>query len=136
MSKEKILAVDDDPTVRWMLAEALRGWGHVPLEAEAVAGAGAAFNAQSPAVVLLDIELPDGSGLDALPEIKRRDPDAVVIIITGNVSVEHAVSALRGGAYDFVSKPIHLEELRARIRNGLEARRLRREVVRMRSARA
>jgi DNA-binding NtrC family response regulator len=86
--------------------------------------------------MLLDIDLPDGSGLDALREIKSRRADAVVIMITGNVVVQNTISALRGGAYDFIGKPVHLEELRVTIRNGIEASQLRREVTQVRSERA
>jgi DNA-binding NtrC family response regulator len=86
--------------------------------------------------MLLDIDLPDGSGLDALREIKSRRADAVVIMITGNVVVQNTISALRGGAYDFLGKPVHLEELRVTIRNGIEASQLRREVTQVRSERA
>jgi DNA-binding NtrC family response regulator len=86
--------------------------------------------------VLLDIDLPDGSGLDALREIKSRQPDAVVIMITGNVLVQNTISALRGGAYDFIGKPLNLEELRVTIRNGIEASLLRREVTQARRERA
>jgi DNA-binding NtrC family response regulator len=86
--------------------------------------------------VLLDIDLPDGSGLDALREIKGRRADAVVIMITGNVVIQNTISALRGGAYDFIGKPVHLEELRVTIRNGIEASQLRREVTQVRSERA
>ena len=64
------------------------------------------FKAESPAAVLLDIDLPDGSGLDVLREIKREHPEAIVIMITGNVQIENTISALRGGAYDFIGKPI------------------------------
>ena len=59
--------------------------------------------------VLLDIDLPDGSGLDALREIKGRRREAVVIMITANVVLQNTISALRGGAYDFVGKPIDFE---------------------------
>lgn len=106
------------------------------VEAGTVADAINTFDAELPSAVLLDIDLPDGSGLDALREIKSHQPDAVVIMITGNVLVENTISALRGGAYDFISKPIHLEELRVTIRNGLEAHRLRREVKEIRNERA
>jgi two-component system response regulator AtoC len=108
----------------------------VSVEAGMVADAINTFDAELPSAVLLDIDLPDGSGLDALREIKSHQPDAVVIMITGNVLVENTISALRGGAYDFISKPIHLEELRVTIRNGLEAHRLRREVKEIRNERA
>jgi two-component system, NtrC family, response regulator AtoC len=128
MPKEKILVVDDEPTIRWTLAEALRGWGYEPVEAGTAASAAAVFDAESPTAVLLDVNLPDGSGLDVLTEIKRRQPQAVVIMITADVLVENTLAALRGGAYDFIGKPVNLSELQVTIRNGLEAGRLRREV--------
>ena len=135
MAKEKILIVDDEPMIRWTLNEALRGWGYEPIEAGTVMGALASFESDRPAAVLLDINLPDGSGLDALREIKHRQPQPVVIMITANVMVEDTLAALRGGAYDFIGKPINLSELQVTIRNGIEAVRLRKEVHQMRRER-
>jgi len=114
----------------------LRSWSFEPVVAGTVAEAFAQFNAESPAVVLLDIDLPDGSGLDVLRQIKQERPESIVIMITGNVHVDSTISALRGGAYDFIGKPIGLEELRVTIRNGIEARYLRREVEQVRKERA
>jgi two-component system, NtrC family, response regulator AtoC len=135
MAKQKILVVDDERTIRWTLKEGLRGWGYEPIEAGTIAGALASFESDRPAAVLLDINLPDGSGLDALKEIKSRQPHAVVIMITGNVLVEDTLAALRGGAYDFIGKPINLNELHVTIRNGLEANQLRKEVNQIRRER-
>ena len=135
-TNEKILVVDDDQAIRWSLSEALRSWSFVPIEAGTVAEALAQFSAELPAAVLLDIDLPDGSGLDVLRQIKEERPDSIVIMITGNVQVDNTISALRGGAYDFIGKPISLEELRVTIRNGIEARHLRREVEKVRRERA
>ena len=118
------------------LAAALRDWGYEPAEAGTVAAGVSAFEAEEPRAVLLDIDLPDGSGLDALREIKGRQPDAVVIMITGAVLIQNTIAALRGGAYDFIAKPPHLEELRVTIRNGIEASLLRREVTQARRERA
>src|SRR5262245_20944826 len=132
MAKEKILIVDDEPMIRWTLNEALRGWDYDAVEAGTVSGALTSFEAERPAAVLLDINLPDGSGLDALREIQKRQPQAVVIMITANVLVEDTLSALRGGAYDFIGKPVNLNELHVTIRNGIEAGKLRREVNSMR----
>ncbi|MDT4966102.1 MAG: two-component system, NtrC family, response regulator AtoC [Acidobacteriota bacterium] len=136
MSKDKILVVDDEQMIRWTLTEALRGWGYVPVQAETVAASLVAFDSDQPAAVLLDINLPDGSGLDVLREIKRRQPDAVVIMITANVLIDDTIAALRGGAYDFIGKPINLDELQVTIRNGIEAQRLRHEVNVIRRERA
>jgi two-component system, NtrC family, response regulator AtoC len=135
-SNDKILVVDDDQAIRWSLSEALRSWSFDPIEAGTVAEALKQFKEESPAAVLLDIDLPDGSGLDVLRQIKEERPESIVIMITGNVQVDSTISALRGGAYDFIGKPISLEELRITIRNGIEARHLRREVEEVRKERA
>lgn len=134
--KHKILVVDDEKMIRWSLGEALRGWGYEPVEAETVNAALAAFDAETPSAVLLDINLPDGSGLDVLRKVRHRQPDAVVIMITANVLVDETIGALRGGAYDFIGKPINLEELHVAIRNGIEASHLRKEVTQFRRERA
>lgn len=134
-SNQEILVIDDDEAIRWTLKEALQSWGFTPIEAATVAEGTKVFNSFLPAAVLLDIDLPDGSGLDVLREIKSENPDAIVIMITGNVHIDNTISALRGGAYDFISKPIKLEELRVTIRNAIEARQLRREVEQVRKDR-
>lgn len=108
----------------------------MPAEAGTVAEGLKQFEVEQPSAILLDIDLPDGSGLEVLRRIKEQQPEAVVIMITGNVQVDNTISALRGGAYDFISKPINLEELRVTIRNGIEARQLRREVEQARKERA
>ena len=133
---EQILVVDDDEMIRWSLREALQSWGFATVEAGSVAEAVRQFQTELPAAVLLDIDLPDGSGLDVLRDIKREQPEAIAIMITGNVQVDNTISALRGGAYDFIAKPINLEELRVTLRNAIEARHLRREVAQVRKERA
>jgi len=135
-TSEQILVVDDDEAIRWTLREALQSWSFGAVEAGSVAEALKHFKAELPAAVLLDIDLPDGSGLDVLREIKREHPEAIVIMITGNVQIDNTISALRGGAYDFIAKPINLEELRITIRNAIETRHLRREVAQVRKERA
>lgn len=125
----KVLIVDDEPTIRWALAEALRGWDYETVEAETGAATLAAIVTEQPAAVLLDINLPDASGLDLLREIKRRRPQAAVIMITAETLYENAVAALRGGADDFIGKPIHLEELRFALDHALKLKRQGREPV-------
>lgn len=135
-TKEKVLIVDDDQAIRWSLSEALRMWAFTPIEAGSIAEAMSKFESEQPTAVLLDIDLPDGSGLDVLRTIKTQQPEAVVIMITGNVLIDNTIAALRGGAYDFIGKPVNLEELRVTIRNGIEAQQLRREVDQVRRERA
>src|SRR4029077_10086118 len=100
--KHKILVVDDEKMIRWSLGEALRGWGYEPIEAETAGAALTSFESETPAAVLLDINLPDGSGLDVLRKIRHRQPEAVVIMITAKVLIDETIAALRGGAYDFI----------------------------------
>jgi DNA-binding NtrC family response regulator len=135
-TNDLILVVDDDQVIRWTLREALQSWGFATVEADSAAEAVKQFQTELPAAVLLDIDLPDGSGLDVLREIKREHPEAIAIMITGNVQVDNTISALRGGAYDFIGKPINLEELRVTLRNAIETRELRREVAQVRKDRA
>ncbi len=121
---------------RRSLVQVLRGWGYEVAEAGTVAEAISAYDNEQPAAVLLDINLPDGSGLDVLSEIRGKSPNAIVIMITGRILADEAITALRGGAYDFIGKPVDLDELEITIRNGLEARHLRKEVTQVRSERA
>ena len=134
--KTKVLVVDDEKLIRWTLREALRGWGFAPLEAVDAGGALALFEAEQPRLVLLDINLPDRSGFEVLREMRRRDPHVVVIMITAAVLLDNAVASLRSGAYDFIAKPINLEELQITIRNALEAGRMRKELSSIRTERA
>jgi two-component system, NtrC family, response regulator AtoC len=124
----KILIVDDDRFIRMALGEALRSWGYQVVEAGTISEAKEVFAAEDVKVVLLDIELPDGSGLDLLKEIKEESPESLVIMVTGSIDVPNTVAALRGGAHDFIGKPIKLEELRVTLRNALETQSLRREL--------
>lgn len=136
INQHKILIVDDDSSIRFALKEALRSWNYESLVAANLAEARRLYQTEEPNAVLLDIDLPDGSGLDFLSEIKAENTEAIVVMITGNVDVKHTVAALRGGAHDFIGKPIRLEELRITLQNALEVRALRREVKHARRERA
>src|SRR5256885_16079805 len=92
--KQKILVVDDEKMIRWSLGEALRGWGYESIQAETATAGLAAFDADQPAAILLDINLPDGSGLEVLRQVRHRQPDAVVIMITANVLVDETIATL------------------------------------------
>lgn len=135
-ANEKILIVDDDRFITMALGEALRSWNYETVEARNVAEAIKLFEEEEPTISLLDIELPDGSGLDVLTEIRKKDPEAITVMVTGSVDVPNAVAALRGGAYDFIGKPVKLEELRITLRNAIETKALRREIKRTRIERS
>src|SRR5204863_5853655 len=125
---QTVLIVDDERFMRTTLGEALRAWNYETMEADSVASAKHEFDRELPPIVLLDIDLPDGSGLDVLNYIKERQPGTIAIMVTGNVDVPNTIAALRGGAHDFIGKPVKLEELRITLRNAGETQALRREL--------
>ena len=135
-SKPTILIVDDDASIGFALTDALRSWDYDARSAGTVAEATERLEEDPPAAVLLDIDLPDGRGLDLLEDIKDEGADTIVIMITGNVGMPNVLSAFRSGAHDFIGKPVRLEELRLTLKNALETRELRREVKRTRRERS
>ena len=119
-----VLIVDDEATLRRVLAKELGKVGYNVLTAENAAGGLAVLDAQDVPLVLLDLKLPDRSGLEVLPEIKARWPLTEVIMLTGHGSVATAIEAIRLGAYDYQQKPCDLDELEALLLKALERRRL------------
>lgn len=128
MARQKILVVDDEDLIRWSIRQKLTKWGYSSVEADSCASAQTTFERESPDLVLLDVRLPDGSGLDFLRDVRERAPETVVIMMTAYGVLADAIEALRLGAYDFVAKPLEFEELERTIQNALDALRLRREV--------
>jgi two-component system nitrogen regulation response regulator NtrX len=105
------LVIDDDEAVRKTCVEFLEARGHKTLSAASV-GEGLRLFAQSrPSVVLLDLKLPDGTGIDVLRELQRQAPGTPVVVISGHGSVGEAVEAMRVGATDFLEKPVSRERL-------------------------
>ncbi len=133
-SKPLVLVLDDDRQIARTLKMTLDSWGYPCLIAGTIKDASDILLTEDPKIILLDINLPDGSGLDFLKELKDSKPETVVVMITGNVSVESTIEALRGGAHDFIGKPIHLGELRVTLRNALETQKLRKNVKQTRRA--
>ncbi len=119
--------VDDEDTIRNTLSIALDGKYRLALFADAESAIEAA-KAAPPDLLLLDIGLPGMSGIEALPEFKRVAPGILVIVITAYEDVTSVVSAMKGGAYDYVVKPLNIDTLEVSIRNALESIRLKKEV--------
>lgn len=132
MSEPRILICDDEMLIRMWLEEHLREEGYA---VESTGDGASLLEAmdRSPAdLVLLDLRLPDGSGIGFLKHLKERDSSVPVIMITAYGEVETAVAAVRAGAHHFLEKPIQLPELLVLIEQALEARALRGEVDRYR----
>ncbi|MFN0084039.1 MAG: response regulator [Blastocatellia bacterium] len=112
MKQRNVLVIDDEPMIRWAMTQALKSWGYDCMEAENASVAISRFEEAAPHIVLLDINLPDASGLELLRRFKRMRPEVPVIIVSGDVIVENTIQALRGGADNFITKPIDLREMR------------------------
>src|SRR5271157_176784 len=111
MPKEKILIVDDEKLVRWTLQQKCAEIGYQTVEAEDGAQALQLAQAESPDIILLDVRMPGLSGIEVLEQIKQAGHNPAVIMITAAPQLEDVKAALKMGAYDFVSKPLNLEEL-------------------------
>jgi DNA-binding NtrC family response regulator len=133
MTASKLLIVDDEDLVRWSLRERFTQSGYTVVEAGTAGEALLRFNAGVD-LVLLDMRLPDGEGLDVLRKIKELSPDTLVILMTAHSSVENAVQAIKLGAYHYINKPFHLDEVDAIVEKALETSRLRREVRSLRTS--
>jgi two-component system response regulator HydG len=127
-----LLIVDDDRAIREACREVSQSLGFNTQVAECAEQAYRLLDGSSTDAVLLDMRLPGAGGLEALHAIKQHRPDALVVVVTGFGTVQSAVQAMKQGAYDYVTKPFSMEELRlllervaAHLRLKTENRRLR-----------
>jgi DNA-binding NtrC family response regulator len=113
MSERRLLIVDDEESFRKLTARELERSGYTVTECDSLEKARDALASRSFHVVLLDVRLPDGSGLDLLPEIRESFPSTDVVLLTAYGTVQEAIRAMKEGAYDFLTKPAKLAELEA-----------------------
>ena len=124
-----ILIVDDDSTARYGMRRALEDRYRV-LEAASVPDARVVMSQENPHLLLLDIEMPEESGLDFLRELKEPASTPAVIMITAYGSEKIAVEAMKSGAYDYLPKPFEVDELRLVVERALDHLALAEENVR------
>lgn len=122
MSGGRILVVDDDDAIRLVVGEALRRDGHQVGLAASVAEQAQMLLSFAPDVLITDVILPDGNGLDAVPAILERFPDMPVIVLSAQNTLSTAVRATEQGAFEYLPKPFDLDELCRVVREGLARR--------------
>ena len=120
MREKNILVIDDDRIILDSLCEFLSLEGFQTNGAESIKGALAELGKQSYSLVITDVNLPDGDGLELLETIKQEHPQTVAIVITGYGTIESAVKAIKQGAYDYLTKPISDDELRMAVERAIK----------------
>ena len=123
-----ILVVDDDPDIREVLRDRLESLGYQVLSASNGREGLELLEKQSPQLLLLDIEMPGMNGLEVLKEIRRREIDVTVVMITAYGTIERAVQAMKQGAYDFIPKPFEPDHIALVVQKALEREGLKRGV--------
>src|SRR5580658_10656459 len=118
-----LLVIDDDRAVPFLIERAVQGTGVNVLPAKSVQE-GLNLLERQPDVVLLDIMLPEGSGLEAVRKIQALDPKLPIIFITAGGTSDTTIEAMKLGAYDYLLKPLDLPKLRELVDRALEIRRL------------
>jgi two-component system response regulator HydG len=130
----EIMVVDDDQAHRTMLRALIKGWGYEVTEAD---DGGVAVDLVAQAafdLILMDIRMVKVSGLEALPAIRELNPAIPILIMTAYSSVETAVTALKAGAYDYLTKPLDFDKLKLTIERAMEHQQLKTENLRLKDA--
>jgi DNA-binding NtrC family response regulator len=124
----KILIADDEPSNRNILTQELTYRGYMVDTAKDGSEALTKVRASRPDLVILDFMMPDLSGLDVLKELRKRDDDTPVVMITAYGTVDRAVEAMKAGAYDFITRPFDPDHIEIVVRKAIERQTLKREV--------
>src|SRR5581483_3294481 len=119
-----LLVVDDEESVRYSFRRAFEGNGTAVLTAATCAQGLKQVRERRPDVVVLDLQLPDGSGLDVFRKIHSQDPKRPVIFITAHGPTDTAIEAMKGGAFDYLVKPVDLDRLSQVLERAFESARL------------
>jgi len=115
------MIVDDERLVRWSLRQKCEEWGYSVIEADAGETALRLAQRESPDLVLLDVRLPDITGIEVLDQLKKNGDARAIIMITADPKLDDVKAALKLGAYDFVGKPIDFDVLQDAMRDALES---------------
>ena len=133
MENEKILVIDDSPEIRNLFADFLRTEGYEVVTAEDGAKGISAIEKNFYDLILTDLKMPDTDGMEVLKYIIDHSPDSLCIILTGYGTVKNAVEAIKMGAFDYLTKPVKMDEILITFQRAFEYRNLKRENVHLRN---
>lgn len=134
MSKAKILIIEDDPDGLQSTAEVIADAGFEVLTAATGKDGLKLFEQQAPDVVVTDLVLPDIDGIEVLSAIRKISEETPVIVVTAYGSIPSSVKALKAGAYDYITKPLNLDDLQMKVTHAAEAQRLKDRVAQLQEA--
>jgi len=126
--RHRILVVDDEEPSRTGLTRLLESWGHEALPAGDALGAVEEALRHQPDLVLTDLRMPGRGGIQLINDLREAGIESTVVVVTGHATIETAVEATRGGAYDYLTKPVDVDQLRSVVDRGLERSSLMREM--------
>ncbi|GAB4435024.1 MAG: sigma-54 dependent transcriptional regulator [bacterium] len=127
-----ILIVEDEKIMRITLEDFLKSKGFEVYTAEKIYQAIEIFNKKEIDCIITDVKLPDGDGITFLEEIKKKNPDIPVVVITAYGTIKMAVSAMKAGAFDYITKPFSLDEFLIILERAFELKRIKEENVNLR----
>jgi two-component system response regulator AtoC len=130
--RARVLVLEDEASLREILCETLRERGHEPLAAASLVEGQEALDSADLDVAIIDLQLPDGSGIELLRRIREEQLAVEGIVLTGHADVGSAIEAMKLGAYDYLVKPLRIDELEALVEKAYEKASLRRENVSLR----
>jgi DNA-binding NtrC family response regulator len=133
MNTSRILVVDDDESLRRVLQVQLEQDGYAVISAASAQQAFSLLQLRAYDLVITDLKMPGLSGIEVLKQVKAQYPETIIIVLTAFGTVETAVEAMRGGAYDFLTKPVHPDELSLVVARALDHLRLIEEVRALRA---
>jgi len=118
--KQRVLVVDDEDSIRWVLGRCLEKAGYTVEFGENGSEAIRKATSDNFSLIILDIKMPDSNGLEVLKELKLIGIDIPVIIITAQNTVKNAIEAMKRGAYDYIAKPFNLDEVKLTVERAIE----------------
>jgi two-component system nitrogen regulation response regulator GlnG len=127
-----ILVADDEESIRWVLERACTQSGHAVVAVASGTEALEALRSRAFDVALVDIKMPDLSGLDVLSKAREERLDTLFIVMTAQNTMANAIEATKRGAYDYLTKPFDLEQVGLLVARAMELRRLTRDLERLR----
>src|SRR5689334_10174788 len=118
--RPRVLVVDDEPNLVELVEDVGRGIGCTVVAAADVAEARKVIAEQDVDLLVADLHLPDGNGINLLSDLREQHPTAAAVVITGAPSIDNAIGAIRGGAVDFLKKPFTVDQLTTHLQTALE----------------